>query len=177
MKPCRVLSLILLLLLIFYMRGYSLMLRAGLWLHRNEVRRELRHRPENKKLWLIRIAASDTFYIHWEEPGKELKYQGEMYDVVRVVSQGDIVHYYCLRDKQETRLRIADGQLSEQADEDTGFILKNLLKLCFYDYLAHHNPALFQGVFILHQYCHSAVRLHSFYFEDVLVPPERPLIC
>ncbi len=44
--------------------------------------------------------------LQWQHE-KEFKYEGKLYDVLKVVKEGSLIHYYCVWDKQEEALHEA----------------------------------------------------------------------
>ena len=62
-----------------------------------------RNLPNNKLTRISDIAGRDR-NIHWKEKGKEFRYNGNMYDVVRTLKKGDTTIYYCYADVRESKL-------------------------------------------------------------------------
>jgi len=64
----------------------------------------------------------------------EFKIEGEMYDIISTVEQGNDIWYYCVKDKQEDKLLASLQQLvNENAASKNG---KQLLKSLLKDYVA-----------------------------------------
>ena len=63
----------------------------------------IRNLPENK-LTILKISSCDNKKITWMEDGKEFRYQGTMFDIVRIVREPGLTCYYCYNDDQESNL-------------------------------------------------------------------------
>lgn len=90
------------------------------------------------RLTQLHITADLKNEINWVEPGREFRYKGEMYDVVRTAPQDDgSIIYHCIADKEETHLY---SQIEEQLD-GTPIGQHNEMSIviaffkCFYNYL------------------------------------------
>jgi hypothetical protein len=92
-----------------------------------EIENELKDRD------LIHIVFSDSNQasFSWIKPDKEFLYKGEMYDVVKMRSVGQSVHYYCINDKREKQL-IANFNKSHNSKKDAD---KRLLRSFYFDFL------------------------------------------
>lgn len=71
---------------------------------RESVKAAIRQGIPGEKLHCIRIDPDNRQEIRWERKGKEFRYQNRMYDVVRAERFADTVYYYCIADRQESRL-------------------------------------------------------------------------
>ncbi len=65
--------------------------------------------PESLLVQFTFTSEYENKYVQWEKEGKEFKYKGDMYDIVRMSGHRNSVTYTCLRDKDEKKL-IADFQ-------------------------------------------------------------------
>lgn len=72
--------------------------------------------PENE-LSLIKVSSREQNKIKWLEDGKEFRYCGIMYDVVKVRNLNDSTYYYCFCDLKESRLLTnLDKLVKDQTD-------------------------------------------------------------
>jgi hypothetical protein len=126
-------AIFLLSIFVFDLVGYFPLYR----LVQNEIRREVKHHLENgipeEDLVHIAVPVSRTADMDWVRKDKEFRLNGMMYDVVRTETTGDLISYYCLNDKQETRLfEGLDKLVQKQQDSDrspAGKTAKNLGKV------------------------------------------------
>jgi hypothetical protein len=71
---------------------------------RNEIRREIEKGIPEGDLIVISVSAGMTDRIDWIEAGREFRWEGEMYDVVKSRADGDRIDYFCLKDGKEKEL-------------------------------------------------------------------------
>ena len=69
-----------------------------------EAREQVCQSLPDEMLTGIMDIAGEKNNIHWKKKGKELRYKGDMYDVVRKLQIGDTTIYYCYADISESRL-------------------------------------------------------------------------
>ena len=69
-----------------------------------EIRQEVREGLKEEDLSLIIVPDGEESGIAWVESGREFRYQGEMYDVVKTIIQNQKIYYYCIRDFKEKQL-------------------------------------------------------------------------
>ncbi len=83
--------------------GYYCFCSLQLYLTRQSAREKILEQiPENL---LTKISASDNqIKIEWIEEGKELRLNGEMFDVVKMKNEGGEQYIYCINDGQEDYL-------------------------------------------------------------------------
>ena len=90
------------------------------WLHyqKRVVRKEIKHRIiegiDREELVLLSFTTKTAANLRWEH-AREFEYQGEMYDVVETVVEGDTTHYWCWPDKEESKLNRHLATLTQQA--------------------------------------------------------------
>ncbi len=71
---------------------------------KREVREGIEHGLKDDELVLIRVPLDSGQDITWIRQGKEFRYKGEMFDVVKVKTVGEEIHYYCINDSKEQHL-------------------------------------------------------------------------
>ena len=107
------LSLTLFFVLLLKMGGFY----AILSFERHEIREKVERKLLNsiEKSELIRIVGSDknSSKLKWERAGKEFEFEGNFYDIVYSESVFGITYYYCLSDKEETKLETKIDKLLE----------------------------------------------------------------
>jgi hypothetical protein len=107
---------------LFESGGYYLRFSLTQVRHKMEILGEIRSGEAVGELTEIVVPADGETGIRWIERGREFRYHGEMYDVVRHVNRGDNIWYYCYRDSRE-RQRVAGfrkgSRSKSQADRKT----------------------------------------------------------
>lgn len=94
-----------------------------IWLHskkimvKKEVERQIRAGMNPDALVLLKFSKSEAkTSLRWKNP-REFEYNDEMYDVVGTITEGDLVHYWCWADEEESAL---NRQLEDLAAEALG---------------------------------------------------------
>jgi hypothetical protein len=83
---------------------------------RMDMREKLASLPSDQ-LEVVKIPKADFQAIWMEE--REMKWQGQMFDIARVENRGSIVNVYCLRDHDEDGLLNMLSAIVETAQQDT----------------------------------------------------------
>ena len=119
--------------------GYYFVFRVLQEQVRNEIKSQLKQQIPESRLHIVTIKETDARLLEWEREGKEFRYKGMMYDVVRTEKQEGTVTYYCLTDVEESRLfammeLLVKEQLAHSKKHDTAKkLLKNFLNKLFID--------------------------------------------
>lgn len=71
---------------------------------RREMKKEIVEGLAGEDLEVVIIPAGRQSEFQWIKPGKEFRYKGEMYDVVRSRVDGQNTYYHCIRDSREKKL-------------------------------------------------------------------------
>jgi hypothetical protein len=72
--------------------------------------------PENK-LTILKISTCENDKIEWIEQGKEFRYKGEMFDLVKIKQEKGTTIYYCFCDSKESKLLLSlDKLVKDQCD-------------------------------------------------------------
>jgi hypothetical protein len=71
---------------------------------RQQVAEQMQLQPFYKNLKAIAFDKHDVKKINWIEEEKEMRYQGELYDVAKTIETPDSVIYYCRSDEDEDQL-------------------------------------------------------------------------
>ena len=100
----RIISILLLLIFIYNIIGYYTAFKIVRYQIRGEVKRMIKNSVPEEDLVAIHVRNSDKCSLYWTKPGKEFRYKGEMYDVVRQEAEGSSVTYYCIHDFKESKL-------------------------------------------------------------------------
>lgn len=129
----RILSIFLLTVFLFDLLGYIPMFKFAQYKIQKEIKTLLKKGVPEDKLHIISIPVKNVKDIDWKREGKEFRYKGSMYDVVRRETHKDTIHYHCVNDQQETQLfahleEMVDQQMNNDKSP-AGRTAKNLLKL------------------------------------------------
>jgi hypothetical protein len=104
---------------LFDTAGYFLLFCLRQDITRREIRREIRMGLKEGQLTLITVTGNDESGISWIEPGREFRFRGEMYDVVKIRTENQAKYYYCIKDVKEKQL-IAEFNKSRKAKKEDG---------------------------------------------------------
>ena len=125
----------------------------------------------------IRINKSEVNDLLFEDNGKEITYNGEMYDVKSEIQDGDYIIFYCLDDKKETTLL---ASLNDQIQNNigthsaSGQKQNNILKVSLNDYCNNMNRSLFLRISLNVIYPTSNPTVSSPLISFPSPPPEIP---
>ena len=114
----KTIPLLLIVLLLFNAGGGYLLF----WLNQSVIRLKAagdieKNAPE-RELVLIAFPLKHEQGLTWERPGKEFTYRGHLYDVVKIVTRGNMKYYHCFNDTREKRL-IAYYQKSHHSKKES----------------------------------------------------------
>jgi hypothetical protein len=131
----------------------------------------LKKLPENE-LTVIKISFENREKIIWEEEGKEFRFGGCMYDVVKIRQVYDTTFYYCFCDVKESRLLTKlDKLVRDQSDHSSSRTYQKKHPITLYFQNVLHVKCFFEAPVRYFSYTAS----YNFSFIDVLTPPPRVL--
>jgi hypothetical protein len=116
-------SAILIFVFLFDLGGYYLLFCIWQNNTRKEIRQEIRNGLKEDDLSLIIVSINEVSGISWIESDKEFRYQGDMYDVVKIKIHNQKKYYYCIRDINEKQL-IANYNKNHSSKKETGKRIK-----------------------------------------------------
>lgn len=74
----------------------------------NRVQHEIEQKIINglsvEDISIIIVPVNEDHSLSWIKPGKEFKYQGDRYDVIKSMTLNQQKHYYCIKDVKEKQL-------------------------------------------------------------------------
>lgn len=100
----KVISIFLFGIFLFNMAGYFIAFKSFQYQIKKEIKAEIKKNVNPNELTTIVIDKKQINKIDWLEEGKEMYYNGKLYDVVRHTKNGTSITYYCINDKQEELL-------------------------------------------------------------------------
>ena len=131
---------------------------------REKMEQKLLNSLEKSELICIIENAKNLPKIAWERPKKEFSFEGNLYDVVYTENVLGTIHYYCLSDKDETKLEAKIDKLLETQNQHSPFgnhskllldFLSQPLISCqnstfYFKYFIHKKPSISSNLAILH---------------------------
>lgn len=155
------------LLMLINVCGYSVWFNIAENRIRREIRAQIRQGLEEKDLSVIEILNGEESSIKWLEAGREFVYHGEMYDVVRMESFSNKQVYHCIQDIKEKRL-IASFTRNHESSQKAKKILSN-----FQINFIYHSP--FQQTILdlsNHEFGYAPFNIHP-KIADIFDPPPK----
>ena len=158
----------LLLIFLFNLGGYYIWYAILQWDIRQEVRAEIKKGLKEKDLCLISLPLKDENTLHWEEKGKEFRFEGNLYDVVKTkVLLGKRI-YYCINDKKEREL-IAHFQQSVQTKKEQEKRLRQSIDI---QYLSPKSILISPHLLSERLYFYYAL-IYRLHWIDIQSPPPK----
>lgn len=108
-------------LMLFQSTGLYLMHQVQVSYVRHEMKQRIKAGVPEDELVVLKISKSEELDedIFEREHSREFRYKGQMYDVIRLVEQGDTTVYTCIHDVKESGLFEAlDRMVNEELNED-----------------------------------------------------------
>ena len=173
----KVTALSILFILLVNMAGYFPVFKWEQMQIRREIKQQIKNSIPGTELCSITFAKKCLAEIDWERQGKEFRYNGQMYDVIRTENKADSVHYYCIKDTQETRLFAQlDEFVKKQMDTTTSSThnpVRNLLKVFLsLVYLPSNSNDSFQENSWTKNECSHSFCYSELYLDKVSPPPK-----
>ncbi len=97
-------SLFLLCIFLFNTVGYYIAFMAVQYEVKTEMESKIRSGVNTDGLTMIAINKKDLSNIEWTERNEEMRYKGELYDVVKSAETNASVTFYCINDSKENTL-------------------------------------------------------------------------
>ena len=139
---------------------------------KEEIKEKIIGNADERELTLLKISTRDQGRIKWTEEGKEFRYEGEMFDVVKVKTGTDTTCYYCFCDSKENKLLShLDKLVKQQSDRSPSRTMQKKLVINLYfqqDFLSqiiHESPVRYLTI------------ISDYHFADpeILTPPPQHL--
>jgi hypothetical protein len=163
---------------------FALLLKMGgfyaiLSYERHEIREKVEQKLLNsiEKSDLICIVANDENLskMEWERPKKEFRFEDNLFDVVYSENAHGVTHYYCLSDKDETKLEAKIDKLLEKESNHLPFGSHSKLILNFIsEPLTIHQNSTFYFNYFIEKYSSVFANLSIFYPSDFVLKLKQP---
>lgn len=174
----KILSIFLLSVFLFDLFGYFPLFKIAQYKIQKEVKKLLKGSiPENEQV-VITVLSKKINNLDWEKEGKEFRYNGTMYDVIKTETKGKFVYYHCINDKQETQLFVhLEDLVNQQMNNDKspiGKTAKNIAKMFSAFKYIHSSGFIFTPnySYISKNFFYSTF-FHPVFLEVFIPPPER----
>ncbi len=119
-------SYILLIIVLFFSIGYHLYFKYLQINIQQNIKLEIRKGIDEKDLSIIVVTSENEKEIEWIKKGKEFRYKGSMYDVVKTETLSNKKIYYCIDDIKERNL-ITNYTKQNRKNNKTLLLLKKIL--------------------------------------------------
>ena len=100
----KLLSIILIFVFIYSIMGFFLNFEVEQFRIKAEVKAKILNNLPEKELTLIKISSRENKKLTWMEDDKEIMYNGNMFDIVRIQKFKDTTYYYCFNDEMERNI-------------------------------------------------------------------------
>ncbi|MBI4930466.1 MAG: hypothetical protein HY841_06870 [Bacteroidetes bacterium] len=169
----RIVSIALLSLFLFSIVGYYILFLAMDSQNRNEIQSSL---FQNTSLETLRIHKSELKNILLKDNGKEISFNGEMYDVSGESFDGDYITFHCKHDQKETTLLAGlDKQVKNNSDSKSSSEKKQNGKKPVKDLFFHQNKmtVISSAAF---EFPSAICHFTSYISSTVSLPPEVSIV-
>jgi hypothetical protein len=168
MKKC--LAILLIFAFFYSFIGLYLNFEVARFSIKEEIKEKIIHNLPESELSLIKIPSGTHEKIIWMEEGREFKYQGNMFDVVRICKKADTTYYSCFSDVKESKLLAnLDKLVKEQTDNSRSKTNQKKQEITYFFQKPLSTQSLTE---ITVSYFHFSSRYKSIN-TDVLSPPPR----
>ena len=100
----KIATLFLLSIFLFNTAGYFIAFKVFQYQIQKEIKAEIKQQIDPSELTTIIIDKKNIEKIDWVKKGKEMFYEGGLYDVVRSTEDAASIIYFCINDKKEELL-------------------------------------------------------------------------
>jgi hypothetical protein len=137
---------------------------------KEEIKEKIISSLPEKELTLVKITASDEEKLTWMEDGKEFRYNGSMYDIVKIKRNSGVTYYYCFCDVNESKLLInLDKLVKNQTDNSPSKTTQKKQDIT-YLFQSILFPQDLPTIPVLYLDCPSS---YKSIISDILSPPPR----
>lgn len=100
----KIFSIFLLAIFLFDLVGFFPLFKYAQNKIQKEIKGQLKKTVPQGELYVINVPVEKVNDLDWKREGKEFRYNGTMYDIVKSETKNGVVQYHCINDKQETQL-------------------------------------------------------------------------
>ncbi len=102
----KIIAIVLLSIFLFNTVGYFIAFQSVQYQIKLEVKSEIFRNASLNELQAVTIAKQNLNKIEWFEYKKEMQYNNERYDVVKIKENSNSITFYCINDKKEQELLV-----------------------------------------------------------------------
>jgi len=100
---------------------------------KEEIKEKIINNLPDNELSIVKILSCDNEKITWLEEGKEFRFNGNMFDVVKVKKSAGVTYYYCFNDENESRLFLnLDKLVKDQTDNSQSKTTQKKQEITYY---------------------------------------------
>lgn len=166
----KILPLLLLFAFFYYFIGYHFHFQIEQIRIKEEIKEKIINDLPETELTVLKISSVDARKIRWMEDGKEFRYEGTMFDVVKSKQVSGITYYYCFCDIKESRLMSTLEKLvKEQTDQSQPKTIQKKLRINYF--VCDHLDATRRNGSTVHYRDYTSG--YRVIFTDVLSPPPK----
>jgi hypothetical protein len=165
-------SLVLIFSILYSLMGFYLVFNIEKDTIKEEIKEKLINSLPENELSLIKISSGEYSQITWTEEGREFRYNGNMFDVVKIKIRTDTTYYYCYIDQKENKLfSNLDELVKDQTDSSKSKTNQKKQEIIYFycDLFFHQciteTPVLYFNCLSLYQSIDA----------DILFPPPKKL--
>lgn len=162
----RTTSLLLILLFLFNTGGSYLIFRMQQSEARRESEETINSQKALKDVIVLAFRQNHEEGLVWVRPGKEFTFRGELYDVVKVTSCGNMKYYHCYNDSREKKL-IAGYQKSNHSRKEPDKKRKASNNIIFFSQKCLFSRTLYPS-------CYTYPLYEFYYLSEIPVTPTPP---
>ncbi len=166
----KILSLVLVFVFFYSIMGFYLNFEVEQYQIKEEIKEKIVNNLPEKELTLVKISSIENKKITWMEDGKEFRYKGNMFDVVRIKTGADTIYYYCFDDENESKLFVnLDKLVKEQTDNSQSRTNQKKQEITYFFHQILFTQSLIGTPILYFDYLYTYKSIDT----DVLSPPPR----
>ena len=133
----KALTLFLLSIFLFNAIGYFLVYKVAQYQLKGEVKLEIKSGIDSDELKILTINKNNLKNIEWLEAGKEMRYNKQLYDIVKSTETSSAITFYCINDtKEESLIANLDEHINthiaaNKPVQNQKKVIENVIKLYF----------------------------------------------
>jgi len=170
----KVVSILLLFVFLFNTVGYTIAFEVLHWQVKKAIKKEIKNKLKDEELIPLTFKKSELHKVEFEDGGKEIVYNDEMYDIVKQSETQDKITYYCINDSKEKELfRNLDDHInihikSNKPIKNNGAkkLSDNVVKIYFLNKISF---SFFEDSSVFERF--NPINLYSSYIQSASSPP------
>jgi hypothetical protein len=137
---------------------------------KEEVKENIIHNLPDKYLTIIKVSSKDQEKIAWTEEGNEFRFEGNLYDVVKIRHENGTTYYSCFCDLKENQLLVnLDKLVKDQTDHSQSRTIQKKIQINMFFHDGMLAKTSNETPFDYFNYTTG----YKLIYSDVLSPPPR----